>query len=228
MLSSIFAISWAVVVLVAAPVAGILARQPLAGSHRPRTVIYVGSAIVVGVIIAAIDHWHDRKALDALTLFLPAWQFVAWSLTGLFVSIMISFGVLAIRSKLDRPPSAIVMSLLPQTSAERVMFLLLCVFVGIVEEFLFRGFAFFTIEGVLQSPWLAITIVTISFALQHGLQDMIGIARAFVLGSVLAIPVLVTGSLLPSIIAHSLVDAVSGLYGRSVMGWFGNLRSVMR
>jgi len=106
------------------------------------------------------------------------------------------------------------------------MFLLLCVLVGIVEEFLFRGFAFFTIKGVLQSPQLAITIVTISFALQHGLQDTIGIARAFVLGSVLAVPVLVTGSLLPSIVAHSVVDAFSGLYGRSLMEWFRHGQSV--
>ena len=91
---------------------------------------------------------------------------------------------------------------------------------GVVEEFLFRGFAFFTIKGFLQSPQLAITIVTIFFALQHGIQDTIGIVRAFVLGSVLAVPVLVTGSLLPSIIAHSVMDAFSGLYGRSVMEWF--------
>jgi membrane protease YdiL (CAAX protease family) len=230
-MSSSFAISWAIVVLLAAPLAGILARRPLADSKRPRSVIYLGSAInliVIGGITAAIDLWHNREALHALTVFLPAWPLVAWSVSVLFVSIMISLGVFIIRSKLQRPPSAIVMSLLPQTAAERLMFLLLCVLIGIVEEFLFRGFAFFTIEGVLESPWLAITIVTISFALQHGLQDMIGIARAFVLGSVLAIPVLVTGSLLPSIVAHSLVDAVSGLYGRSVMGWFGNLRFVMR
>ena len=114
------------------------------------------------------------------------------------------------------------MSLLPQTSTERAVFLLVCVLVGVVEEFLFRGFAFFTLSGVLQSQQLAITIVTISFALQHGLQDTIGIARAFVLGCVLAIPVLVTGALLPSIIAHSVVDAFSGLCGPSVMEWLGN------
>jgi len=222
--SSIFAI----LVLAAAPVAGILARRPLADSNRPRTVIYIGSAInliVLGVITAAIDHWHDRKALDALTLFLPKWQFVAWSLSALFVSIMISFGVFAIRSKLDRPPSAIVMSLLPRTSTESAVFVGLCVLVGIVEEFLFRGFAFFTLSSVFRSQALAITIVTISFALQHGLQDAIGIARAFVLGSVLAVPVLVTGALLPSIVAHSLVDVFSGLYGVSVMEWFQNRRS---
>ncbi len=72
---SIFAISWAIVVLVAAPVAGILTRRPLSGSDRPRAVIYIGSAInlvVIGAITAAIDRWHNSEALDALTLVLPA------------------------------------------------------------------------------------------------------------------------------------------------------------
>jgi membrane protease YdiL (CAAX protease family) len=225
LMSSSFAISWAIVVLLAAPLAGILARRPLADRNRPRSVIYLGSAInliVIGSITAAIDLWHNREALHALTLFLAARPLVVWSVSVLFVSIMVSLVVFMVRSKLERPPSAIVMSLLPQTPIERVMFLLLCVLIGVVEEFLFRGFAFFTIKGFVQSPQLAITVVTISFALQHGLQDTIGVVRAFVLGSVLAVPVLVTGSLLPSIIAHSVVDAFSGLYGRSVMEWLGH------
>lgn len=214
--------------LLAAPVAGILARRPLAANDRPRRVIYIGSAInliVIGAVTAAIDVWHNSEAIATLTLFLPAWHFLVWSLSVLFVSIVISLGVFVVRSKLNRPPSAIVMSLLPRTSTERVVFVVLCVLVGIVEEFLFRGFAFFTISGVLRSQYLAIAIVTVSFALQHGLQDTIGIARAFVLGSVLAVPVLATGSLVPSIVAHSLVDVFSGLCGASAMQWLQNHRS---
>jgi Type II CAAX prenyl endopeptidase Rce1-like len=61
------------------------------------------------------------------------------------------------------------------------------------------------------------SIVTISFALQHGIQDSIGIGRAFVLGVLLIVPIVMTGSLTPSIVAHALVDAFSGLYGRAAM-----------
>ena len=52
---SVCAISWAIVVLVVAPVAGILARRPLSGSDRPRTVIYIGAVnlVVIGTITAA-------------------------------------------------------------------------------------------------------------------------------------------------------------------------------
>jgi hypothetical protein len=95
-MSSTFAISFAIVVLLAAPFAGILARRPLADSKRPRSVIYLGSAInliVVGAITAAIDLWHNREALRALTLFLPARHFMAWSLGALFVLMIISLSV---------------------------------------------------------------------------------------------------------------------------------------
>ena len=225
---SAVAASWAILLLVAAPISGILARRPLAASTKPRLVIYVGSAInliVVGGITAAIDIWRNGRAVGALTFILPASHFAVWALSILCVSILISLGVFVLRSKLGRPPSTIVMSLLPQTSTERVVFLTLCLFVGIVEEFIFRGFAFLTIAGVLRSQPLGITIVTISFALQHGIQDAIGIVRAFLLGAVLAVPVVVTGSLLPSIVAHALVDAFSGLYGRPIMEYFDRLRS---
>jgi membrane protease YdiL (CAAX protease family) len=101
------------------------------------------------------------------------------------------------------------------------MFVLLCVLIGFVEELLFRGFAFFTITGFISSWVLSAVIVTISFGLQHGIQDTIGIIRAAVLGIVLIVPVIMTGSLLPSIIGHAIVDAFSGLYGRVVMNRFG-------
>jgi membrane protease YdiL (CAAX protease family) len=97
----------------------------------------------------------------------------------------------------------------------------LCLLIGLVEEFLFRGFALFTLTGLLHSKIPAAAIVTVLFAMQHGIQDAIGIARAFVLGILLVIPVLVTGSLLPSVIAHAIIDAFTGVYGRSLLKCFG-------
>jgi len=91
------------------------------------------------------------------------------------------------------------------------------VIVALFEEFLFRGFAFLTLSKFTSSVGLAGAIVTISFALQHGIQDTLGVVRAFVLGILLLIPVLLTGSLVPSIIAHAIVDMFSGLYGRRAM-----------
>jgi membrane protease YdiL (CAAX protease family) len=220
---STFAISWAVLLLVTAPIAGIVARRPLAPSGRPRVLLYAASAInliVIGAITATIDLWRNGNSVRALTLLLPASHFVSWALGVLLLCIIISIGVLFVRAKLGHPPSSIVISFLPRTRIEKAAFLVLCLLVGIVEEFLFRGFAFFTLGDALQSQSVVIAIVTISFALQHGIQDAIGIGRAFILGAVLAVPVLVTGSLLPSIAAHAIVDAFTGLYGLAALESF--------
>jgi membrane protease YdiL (CAAX protease family) len=216
------AIVWTAVIVLAAPIAGFLARRPLATRQKPRGLIYAGSAanlLVIGAITSVIDIYRSSKTIHALNWTMSLPRFVAWSLGLTVVSILITVAVFALRRKLNRPPSPIVMSLLPQTSGERAIFLLLCLLVGLMEEFLFRGFAFFTLSGVT-GPLIAGSIVTISFALQHGIQDAIGIVRAFVLAVLLLIPVLVTGSLLPSIVTHAVVDMFSGMYGRSAMASF--------
>jgi membrane protease YdiL (CAAX protease family) len=221
-MSYTLAIVWTIVIVLAAPIAGFLARRPLAAPQKPRGLIYAGSAanlLVIGAITSVIDIYRGSTTIRALNWTMPVPRLVAWSLGVTVASILITVAVFALRRKLNRPPSLIVMSLLPQTRGERAIFLLLCLLVGLVEEFLFRGFAFFTISS-LAGPLFAGSIVTISFALQHGIQDAIGIVRAFVLGVLLLIPVLVTGSLLPAIVAHAVVDVFSGLYGRAAMASF--------
>lgn len=223
-MQSILTIFWTILVLIAAPLAGILSRRPLAARARPRSLVYAGSAmnlILIAGITAAIDLWRGGESIRALMPVLSASRFLMWTIAISLVCIVISIGIYLLRAKLNRPPSAIVMSLLPETSAEYVFFLALCVLVGLVEEFLFRGFALSTLADLSGSKMLAAAIVTISFALQHGIQDAIGIVRAFVLGVVLVVPVLVTGSLLPSIVAHALVDAFSGLFGRAMIERLG-------
>jgi membrane protease YdiL (CAAX protease family) len=203
-----------------APIAGFAARRPLAGTEKPRVLIYAASAanlIVIGALTALVDIKRGGLSLYTVNWAMPLSRFLAWSVGLSIALIVISLGVFAIRRKLNRPPTAIVMSLLPQTAAERAVFLAVCLLVGFVEEFLFRGFAFFTIARFSASPGSAAAIVTISFALQHGIQDVIGIIRAFVLGVLLLIAVVMTGSLLPSMMAHAVVDAFSGLCGRAAM-----------
>ena len=82
---------------------------------------------------------------------------------------------------------------------------------GITEEFIYRGIALSSLAGLpwLQAwggPWLAAAMVAIAFGLGHGYQDAIGMMRAGVLGFLLAVPMLLTGSLLPGMAAHAALD----------------------
>ncbi|MGE5213987.1 MAG: CPBP family intramembrane glutamic endopeptidase [Nitrospirota bacterium] len=216
-MSNTLAILWAAVIVLAAPIAGFLARRPLAVQQKSRSLVYAGSAanlLLIGTITGVIDVTCGGKAIRGLNWTMSLPRFLAWSLGLTIASILISVAVFVLRRNLNRPLSPIVRSLLPRTKSERVTFLVLCLLVGVVEEFVFRGFAFSTINRFAASPLIAASVVTLAFALQHGIQDAIGIVRAFVLGVALLIPVVATGSLLPSIIAHAFVDAFSGLYGR--------------
>jgi membrane protease YdiL (CAAX protease family) len=220
LISQMLVILWAAIIVLAAPIAAFFARKPLSAPHKPRVVIYAGSAanlLLVAAITGVIDVYRGSRTIHALNWPLSLPRLVVWSLGLTLVLIIITVATFSLRQRLNRPLSPIVMSLLPQTRNERTMFFLLCLLVALVEEFLFRGFAFSVLSGVAASPLIAGLIVTISFALQHGVQDIVGIFRAFVLGVLLLIPVLITGSLLPSIVAHGVVDVFSGLYSRAAL-----------
>jgi hypothetical protein len=58
--------------------------------------------------------------------------------------------------------------------------------------------------------WAGMLIALASFALMHGYKSAAGIVRSGLMGAVVAIPVLATGTLLPSIVAHALQDVIAG------------------
>jgi membrane protease YdiL (CAAX protease family) len=90
-------------------------------------------------------------------------------------------------------------------------FALLCVLIAVVEEYMYRGFALISLREWLRSDLLAAAVVCLSFALMHGLQDLIAIVGAFVQGVVLTIPVFVAHSLVPSVLGHFVVDLFAGM-----------------
>jgi len=123
--------------------------------------------------------------------------------------------------------------LMPRTSREQRAFLLVAAVAAVGEEYLYRGFMYHAFAETLGSPWTAATLVSVSFGVAHGYQKTIGMVRAALLGALLAVPVLWTGSLFPSIVAHFWINAAVGLGGwkrlfpelaAEVNGWSDDLR----
>ena len=75
---------------------------------------------------------------------------------------------------------------------------------------MYRGFAPDHLARWCMPLWLAVALATVSFGLSHGYKSLVGMLRSALVGLVLAVPVLVTGTLLPSIIAHALMDLIAG------------------
>ncbi len=120
---------------------------------------------------------------------------------------------LGMRRILRLRESATIRHMIPRTWRERLlMAFVVSPTAGFVEEILYRGFGITRLERILGDPWLAALLVAGAFSLGHLYQGTLGALRAGVLGFLLALPFLYTGSLWPCIVAHALLDMSFGLF----------------
>lgn len=107
--------------------------------------------------------------------------------------------------------SPLVERLIPRTSRERVLFVLVCLSAGIGEELVFRGFLIPALHAASGSIWTAALVSGVAFGMLHSYQRVGGVLRATALGIALAAPFIATGSLIPSMVAHAMIDLIAGL-----------------
>jgi len=215
---------WAGLILLLGPIAGLAGSRKLRTATPPRKIIYLSNAanlIVLGIITGAIDLSNGGKALGLIRAGNSPGVVLTWSVSLGVVCVAVVFTLLVARVRLRQPPKASIIRLLPRSPAEKIGFVVLCLLIAFVEEFLYRGFVLMVLRGWLRSDFLAVSLVSISFALMHGLQDLMAILSAFIQSVLLSLPVLALHSLVPSIAAHFMVDAFAGLCMLSVLRGMG-------
>jgi membrane protease YdiL (CAAX protease family) len=102
--------------------------------------------------------------------------------------------------------------IVPVTRREKLVFIGLAVSAGICEELTFRSFMVPALLVATGSLVGAVVLSSTVFGLLHAHQRAGGVARAAVLGLVLCVPFVLTGSILPSMIAHAAVDLIGGIW----------------
>ena len=200
--------------------------QPFAGRRRYRRLIehlfhdpsarlrhykrgitfeWVGAALVG--LLALLAHSRLESLWPAGTNTGVAAQVPGLALAIVGITLVYRFGGAATRRALAvqlRPVAA----LLPRTSTERRWFAFLAVTAGVCEEVLYRGFGLAALRWAFSGIGTpALIIVTgAAFGLAHLYQGPMGVTVTGVLGAYLAWIAIATGSLVPVMLIHALLD----------------------
>jgi membrane protease YdiL (CAAX protease family) len=146
----------------------------------------------------------------------PQDRFLVWS-AGLAGGTLAGLGLVIALERLGLWPeeSDLVRVLIPRTRLERLLAVVLVApTAAFCEELLYRGFLFAQLVKWTDSvPW-ALVISSAGFGLAHAYQGIHGMMRTALLGALLTVPLIRTGSLYPSMAAHFVIDAVA-------LAWLG-------
>jgi uncharacterized protein len=174
------------------------------------------TAAVAAVWIHAARPWH------LIGLVLPAgWRLVLTVALLAAVWILFLVQLRAIRrldpAKRDRVRArqVAVSSLIARSRVERAWFVPVAITAGLCEEFIYRGFLLWVFRPWL-GLWGAALASTVGFGLAHAYQGRSGAIRAGTLGGVFAVLAIATGSVVPGMLLHALLDLMSGEAGYAI------------
>jgi CAAX protease family protein len=190
-------------------------------STAERLAVY-GSTIAFQWLVALVALWRATArgfSLAALGLALPAPGRAAWLAAALSVA-LVAYQIVSLR-RLARTPEErqgfsglLIRRLFPQNRTETAAFVAVAATAAVCEEFLYRGFVLAALAGKSAArPLAGILGSALLFAVAHLYQGAAGVATTFVWGAGFAGAKVWTGSLVPTIVPHFLVDLTAGLLG---------------
>jgi membrane protease YdiL (CAAX protease family) len=202
---------WAVLLLVPLPVLASAQTRLIAEPQTvPRIPVYASSAIslwMLAFVTAPVSMLSGFTAADLGLRVPPPGPFLV-AAAGVTVA---AIAILFIMSAAGIRESPLTRRLIPVSRREKLAFTGLSVTAGICEEFVFRGFLLYILIA-LRGPTFAVLLSSAAFGWLHAYQHPGGAFRAALLGALLCVPPLVTGSILPAVVAHAAIDIIAGLF----------------
>lgn len=194
------------------PALSIAQARALSGVEVPRLGAYLSSAVTLLALGAGAWALGARRGgPEALGLVpLPAGELAAWTAGLVAAGLALTEGFRRVGEALGARETALLRHLLPRGRLERASFAGLSLAAGFGEELAYRGYALTQLAPLL-GPWGAAAATSVVFGTLHAYQGPVGMVRTAALGGLLAWGFLASGSLLPAILAHALLDVVLGI-----------------
>jgi uncharacterized protein len=203
---------WVMVLLAGLPALMLLqASQFREAGPIPRGAAYVSTMVslwLLALLTAAVARLSGMGPADLGLVAIPAPQLLLWTggLTLAGIAVVLLFHRAGFRE------SQVTRQLVPVTPGDKLTFLGVSVTAGVCEEVVFRGFLLTALATATGSMAMALLLSSIAFGIVHAYQQPAGAARAGLLGALLALPLLVHGSIWPAILAHAALDVIAGLF----------------
>ncbi len=217
-----FAIIVLVYLTIGIPLLGVwenrrLVRRVTAGQPNARLVSYRWTIIMqwASVLVLLVSWFVDGRTMAPLfmTINIGGWQWVAAGAGGVASVLLIVQTLRAVNDPTElakiREKIGDLEFLLPRGTQEMRVFTVLALTAGICEEIIYRGVLMAVAISVI-GPWPAVAATSVIFGLGHCYQGTGGILKTTVVGLVLAFLTLMSGSLLPAILLHAVIDLTSG------------------
>ncbi len=196
------------------PILSYLTARDVRLRFLPRSAIYFSAVVSqwilaglgVVVVLATFTHFGEVgfRAVSPV-------DFALWSAVVIAVALALTALILLLEYIGWWPDeSPLVYLLIPSTAQEKLWAALaIAPTAALCEEFLYRGYLLMELEKVFRSmPW-AWFVSSVAFGMAHAYQGFSGMARAAVLGALLAYPVVHLGSIYPAMAAHFVIDALA-------------------
>ncbi len=192
-------------------------RHPNLVEHRPNvSLLYVW--LIAGEVALAYYIWRGLRqpAASALPQLIGGrWgnlravlldTLLAFAFWMLWKGIAFCWGIW-----LGSGHAASVAPLIPRGAAESLLWVVLSVAAGTVEELVFRGYLQRQLTAFTGSAWLALVLQSTIFGIAHGYQGLQNCLAIGLYGALFTLLALWRQSLRPGMIAHVWTDIASGL-----------------
>jgi len=217
MLNTILAILFTLLLVAGVPALSYFTTRNPDIRNLPRLGLYFSAILsqwLLTMVGLGIVFQIAPRVFEAGFAVVPLNGVLVWG-AGMAAAALLAVGMVVLCERRGWLPqeSELVYLLIPETPREKAWAVLIVApTAAFCEEFLFRGYLLTQLHDWLHSLLWAWVVSSVAFGLAHFYQGWSGMARAGMVGALLAYSVVRVGSLYPAMLAHWMIDTAALLW----------------